>query len=93
MHQKEDTPFFKIDQNGIMDIVGDFDPETFADILFIISQPDFRSNAVKYFTNKYSGTDFEKKFLARIEIQTKTVKDIEEAFVHPLQSWKGVNEN
>lgn len=96
MHQEEtksDAPYFKIDQNGMMDIVGDFNPETFADILYIITRPEFYNNAVKYFSTKYSGTDFEKKFLDRIEAQIKTIKNIEEAFVHPLQSWKGLNEN
>jgi len=96
MHQEEDklgTPYFKIDQNGMMDVVGDFNPETLADILFIIKQPDFLEKTIKYLSQKFAGTEFEERFMKRIEVQSGLMKIIEEAFVHPLQSWKGLNEN
>lgn len=94
MHKEENNvPFFKIDQNGMMDVVGDFNPETLADILYIMKQPDFHSKIVNYLLSKFDGTEFASKLLARIETQDKSIKVIEESFVHPLQAWKNIHEN
>lgn len=87
----KESPYLKIDENGQFDLVGEFNPEILADILFIMKQESFYPNAVEFLIKKYGQCDFTRRLMARVVEHNK--ERAEKAVIHPLDSWKGINEN
>lgn len=82
--------YLKIDENGQFDLVGEFNPELLADILFIMKQETFYPNAVDFLVKKHGQCDFTRRLMTRVLENNK--EKMEKAVIHPLDSWKGISE-